>query len=166
MRKWGVIVDDTPRSTGGLQQICTSEGHIIPLSIIRGSLAYMDMVKSTDNNMSTYPHVIFTSDNKWDPSILDDECSPSDFDADLLPLDLPRVNQYGEILNLQSEYYHASTEDSGFYEYVDSCPYEVKQKTTVRIKEHDFEQLRPNFGWTTTSPIKNTLENTTQFARA
>jgi hypothetical protein len=33
MRKWGVLVNDNPRSTGGLQQICTSKGHIIPLSI-------------------------------------------------------------------------------------------------------------------------------------
>jgi hypothetical protein len=48
----------------------------------------MDMVKPTDNVMSTYPHGIFTSDNEWDPKILDEENNPSDFDADLLPLDL------------------------------------------------------------------------------
>jgi hypothetical protein len=84
MRKWGVIVDDNPRPTGGLQQIYTSECHIIPLSI-RGSLAYMDMVKLTDLDMSTYPHVIFTSDDDWDPSILDDDYSPSDLDT-CLPL--------------------------------------------------------------------------------
>jgi hypothetical protein len=33
MRKWGVIVDNNCKSTGGLQYICTSEAHIIPLSI-------------------------------------------------------------------------------------------------------------------------------------
>jgi hypothetical protein len=62
------------------------------------------------------------------PSILDDEYSPSEFDADLLPIDLPdpRVNHYGEILNRRSEYYHASTEDTDFYEYVDTCLYEVQ----------------------------------------
>jgi hypothetical protein len=110
MRKWGNIVNDNPQSTGGLQQIHTSKGHKIPLSIREG-LANMDMVKPTDLDMSTYPHVIFTSDDEWDPNILDDEYSPSDLDTDLLPLDLPgpRVNQYGEILNQQSEYYHAST---------------------------------------------------------
>jgi hypothetical protein len=71
----------------------------------------MEMVNPTENDISTNPHVIFTSDDEWDPSILDDEYSPSDFDSDLLPLDLPDlgVNQYGEILNQQSEYYHAST---------------------------------------------------------
>jgi hypothetical protein len=36
----------------------------------------------------------------------------------------------------------------------------------VRTKEHAFECLRPNFGWTTTNHFKKTLENTTQFARA
>jgi hypothetical protein len=167
MRKWGVNVDDTPQSTGGSQHVYTSKGHIIPLSI-RGGLAYMDMVKPTDNDMSTYPHVIFTSDNEWDPHILDDEYSHSDFDADLLPLDLPdpRVNQYGEILNRKSEYYHASTEDTGLYEYVNTCLYEVKHGRRVRTEEHDFKCLRPNFGWTTTNRIKKTLENTTKFARA
>jgi hypothetical protein len=100
MRKWGVIVDDNPRSAGGLQQIYASEGHIIPLSN-RGGLAYTDMVKPTDNDMSTYHHVMFNSDDDWDPSILDDEYSPSNLGADLLLLHLsdPRVNQYGEILN-------------------------------------------------------------------
>jgi hypothetical protein len=138
-----------PRSTGGLQHICTSEGHMIPLSI-RGCLSYMGMVKPTDNNMSTYPHVIFTSDDEWDPSILDDEYSCSAFDADLLPLDLPnpRVNQYGKILlNQHSENYCASTKYTGFYEYVDTCLHEVKHGGTVRTKEHDFGHIGPNCGW-------------------
>jgi hypothetical protein len=128
----------------------------------------MGIVKPTDEDMSNYPHVMFTSDDEWDPSTLDDEYSPSDFNADLLPLDLPdpRVNQYGEILNWQSEYYHASTEDTGFAKYVDTCLYEIKHGRTVRTKEHDFEGLHPNFGWTTTKRIKKTPENTTQFARA
>jgi hypothetical protein len=88
----------------------------------------MDMVKPTDKNISTYPHVILTSDDDWDTSILDDEYIPSAFDADLLPFDLPdpRGNQYGEILNRKSEYYHASTEDSGFYKYADTCLHDVK----------------------------------------
>jgi hypothetical protein len=124
----------------------------------------MDMVKPTDNNMSTY----FTSDNEWDPSIIDDENSPSDFDADLLPLDLPdlRANHFGEILNWQFQYYHTSTEDEGFHEYVDTCLYEVKHGRTIRTKEHDFERLCPNFGWTTTNHIKKTMENTTHFTKA
>jgi hypothetical protein len=152
MIKWGVIVDDNPRSTGGLQHIYTSEGHIIPLSI-RGGLVYMDMVKATDKDMSTYRQVIFTSDEEWDPGILDDEYSPSDLDADLLPLDLPdlRVNQYGEILNRPSESYHAFTEDSGLYEYVNTCLYEVKHGRMIHTKEHELQCLHPNFGWTTTN---------------
>jgi hypothetical protein len=128
MRKLGVIVNDNTQSTVGLQHICTSEGHITPLSI-RGGLAYMDMVKPTDNDMNTYPHVIFTSDNEWDPSILDDEYNPSDFDADLLPLDIP----------------DPSTEDEGFYQYVNTCLSEVNHGRMVGTKEHEFERLRPNF---------------------
>jgi hypothetical protein len=69
-------------------------------------------------------------------------------------------------LNRQSEYYHASTEDEIFYEYVDTCLYEVKHGRAVCTKEHDFECLHSHFGRTTTNHIKKTLENTTQFARA
>jgi hypothetical protein len=128
----------------------------------------MNMVKKTDKHISAYPNVIFTSNDEWDPSILNDEYSPYDLDAHLLPLDFPhpRINQYGKLLNRQSEYYHTSTEDSGFYEYVDTCLSEVNHGRTVHTKEHESECLRPNFGWTTTYPIKKTLENTTQFARA
>jgi hypothetical protein len=106
----------------------------------------MDMIKPTDLDMSIYPHTIFTSDDKWDPSILDKEYSRSDLDTDLLPLDLPdpRVNQYGEILNRKSEFYHASTEDSGFYEYVNTCLYKVKHGRIIHTKEHDFDHLHPN----------------------
>jgi hypothetical protein len=69
-------------------------------------------------------------------------------------------------MNQQSEYYHASTKDTGFYQYVNTCLYEVMHGRTVCTKEHDFECLRPNFGWTTTNRIKKTLEKTTQFAGA
>jgi hypothetical protein len=128
----------------------------------------MDMIKPTDLDMSIYPHVMFTSDDDWDPPMLHDEYSPSDLDGYLLPLHLPdaRDHQYGEILNWQSEYYHDSTEDSGFYEYVNTWLYEVKHGSMVHTKEHDFECLCPNFGWTTIDHIKKTLENTTQFNRA
>jgi hypothetical protein len=62
MREWGVIVDDNPKYTGGMQQIYTSsEEHFILLSI-RGGLAYMDMVRPTDSYMVTYPRVMFTCD--------------------------------------------------------------------------------------------------------
>jgi hypothetical protein len=147
MNKRGSIVDDNPQSTASLQQICINEGHKIPLSI-RGGFASMDMVKPIDNDMSTYHHVIFTPNDEWDLSILNDEHSPCDFDTDLFPLDLPdpRNNQYGEILNRQSEYYHASTKDTGFYKYVDTCLYEVKHGRTVCTKEqHQKHAERPQF---------------------
>jgi hypothetical protein len=50
--------------------------------------------------------------------------------------------------------------------YVNTCLYEVKHGRTVHTKEHYFECLCPNFGWTTTNYVRTTLENTTQFSRA
>ena len=70
----------------------------------------MDMSQPTDQEMDTYPHVFFTSDMTWDPSILDDEetSDPSIFPEDF-PIDL-LVNQFGEVL--QREVYGQERYDS------------------------------------------------------
>ena len=39
------------------------------------------------------------------------------------------------------------------------------QARTFRVKEPDYEKLRPLFGWMNTKTIKKTFENTTQYAR-
>ena len=70
-------VDDRSKIVGGAQQIETSEGYIIPLSIESG-LVYMHSIRiPTDQDLQNYPHVFFTSPDIWDASVLDHEITPS-----------------------------------------------------------------------------------------
>jgi hypothetical protein len=57
---------------GGLQQIQTLDGYIIPL-IIQDGLTHLNICPYTDQEFETLPHVILTSELEWDPSVLDHE---------------------------------------------------------------------------------------------
>ena len=63
-------VDDRSMRVKGRQCITTLDGYIIPLDIING-LPYMKMCPNTDAEWEELPHVILTSGDEWDPSVLD-----------------------------------------------------------------------------------------------
>jgi hypothetical protein len=70
---YGCDVDERSRKIkGGKQRILTPDGYEIPLSICHG-LAYMDMRPPTEEERKELPYVIMTSDEDWDPSVLDNE---------------------------------------------------------------------------------------------
>ena len=52
--------------------VITREGYIIPLQVKDG-LCYMKMRPPTDEELSSLPHVIVTSDDEWDPSAVDND---------------------------------------------------------------------------------------------
>ncbi|HSN66784.1 MAG TPA: hypothetical protein VLS94_09090, partial [Fusibacter sp.] len=95
LKHFGSLVDDTPKSLGGRQALITPDGYVIPLQI-RNGLAYMDIQQPSNIDMDTYPHVQFTSDMPWDPSILDEEftidelntspCIPTDTQFDIFEI--------------------------------------------------------------------------------
>jgi hypothetical protein len=60
------------RPDPGKQRILTPDGYKIPLKY-RNGLPYMDITYPTTEDIETYPHVYFTKDSTWDPTILDDE---------------------------------------------------------------------------------------------
>ena len=60
-------VDDKSFKVGGKQHIVTLDGYVIPLNV-RNGLAYMDMTKPTDQEYSSLPNVVLTSDSNWDPT--------------------------------------------------------------------------------------------------
>jgi hypothetical protein len=70
-------VDDRSRKVGGLQRILTLDGTVLPLAV-RSGLAYLDIRPPTDEELETLPHIILTSDDVWDPSIMDYEHDASD----------------------------------------------------------------------------------------
>ncbi len=73
-------MDDHPKSFRGTQCIRTTYGYNIPLLFSNG-LPYMKIKPYSDDDWETLPHIFFTSDAPWDPSIFD-----SDFNSKNVPL--------------------------------------------------------------------------------
>ena len=153
LRSFGIEIDDTPRALQGKQRIRTPCGRIIPLSI-RNGLPFMDMSPPTDNDMDTFPHIMFTADIPWDPSSLDNEYDTreevADDDETISDYHHLQVNDYGELMP------EARTSNQ-------------TSRTVPRVvqpKQHDFVRLKPNFAFVPDDRIRQTIENTTQYARA
>ena len=94
-------VDDRSQHFGGAQSIQASEGYVVSLSIEYG-LVYMHSMRiPTDHDLQNYPHVLFTSPDIWDTSVLDHGIPPSlpeainPHSADSLPQD-SNFDAYGE----------------------------------------------------------------------
>jgi len=150
MESFGLIVDDRAQSNGGKQCIVTTEGYVVPLHI-RDGLPYLDMTAPTDDDLERYPHVFFTADTPWDPSVLDQEFSAPDFELPSVALARRdaldgRVDEYGEL-----RYAHQT---------ITAFP------QTVRPRLPDLDFLKPHFMWVPNERIKATLDATTQYYRA
>jgi len=165
LESFGLDVDDRPRLSNrpGRQCITTPDGYKIPLKI-RNGLPYMDMAYPDDDMMAKYPHVYFTADQEWDPSIVDDEFDNFqeeifEEEDDTLAYTSP-VNDFGEL--------------TGNLEYdIDVMLMEVKSEFTMDVNgvkrnkiSPKFDGMRENFLWISTERIKKTLAATTQYARS
>ena len=64
------VNDRSLRVPGGLQRITTNDGYVHPLNLKNG-LPYISIRPYTDEEWDTLPHVIWTSDQEWDPKVLD-----------------------------------------------------------------------------------------------
>jgi hypothetical protein len=58
--------------TGGLQQIMTLDGYVIPL-VVQVRLARLHIRPYTDTKWDSLSHLIFTAADEWDPTIMDHE---------------------------------------------------------------------------------------------
>eukprot|EP00977_Amphora_coffeiformis_P012341 scaffold3048_cov192-Amphora_coffeaeformis.AAC.2 len=101
MESFSLHVDDHGQSNGGMQCIITTEGYVAPIHICEG-LPYIDMSAPSDANLEHYPHVFFTSDSPWDPSVMDQEFSMHDFEIPVLAITRReatdnRVDEFGEV---------------------------------------------------------------------
>ena len=126
------------------------------------------MTKPTTTDMESYPHVIFTSDVTWNPDTIDDEYNVKDLDIneeDHIPsFGWKELNQYGEITDYESNIHKMNTNLHDFETYVDYTVYQV-HFNKGDPKQHDFNRLKPNFGFVPANRIQKTIENTTQFCR-
>ena len=140
LRSFGVQIDDIPQKLGGKQRIKTMCGKTIPLAIRKG-LAYMDMHPPSDYELENYPHVTFTSDMTWDPTILDEE-EPFEIEDDQSepPYGEDDINDFGEHLVRTSDVHEFSSvmdEDDISTESESN----IKDRYNPEINKTDWEQV-------------------------
>ena len=106
----GVTIDDKSKHVGGKQCMRTLEGYVMPFNFFSG-LAYLRMQPYTDTEWDTLPHVILTSDQDWDPTVLDHIMDDDDkwFDTLDEPLTMPGDNNFDEYGNYRHRHIAAST---------------------------------------------------------
>ena len=165
-------VDEKSIKVGGTQLITTLDGYSVPL-LIKDGLAYATSLgRPTDQDMDTYSHVVFTSPDEWDPSVLDhdpphlDGLDPSQVPDQ--PFGDPMFDAYGDFnehiianLNILLD---APPEDCGSYtstSYVSTA--KLHQGSP---QEPDWNALRPFFARTSPSSIKDTFNVTTRHGTA
>jgi hypothetical protein len=92
------INDRSIKIDGGRQQLTTPDGYVIPIDVRRG-LPYITMRPFTDEEFEELPHVLWTSEDDWDPTSLDSVISndPNWYKAEpSTPLPDPMYDEYGE----------------------------------------------------------------------
>ena len=160
-------VDEKSVRVGGTQLITTPDGYYVPL-LIKDGLAYATSLgKPTDQDMDKSPHVVFTSPDEWDPSVLDhdpphlDGLDPSQVPDQ--PFGDPMFDAYGDFieriianLNILLD---APPEDCGSYTEISSVSTANLHQSSPQ--EPDWNALCPFFAWASPSSIKDTFNVTT-----
>ena len=174
------VNDKSAKVKGGKQCITTLDGYVIPLQI-RGGLAYLDMHPPSDEEYDALPHVVFTADTDWNPTIVDNEVDLEEWlDARIEDDDIPGFNEYGDqkfddqgfyrqvnASQLYSQNYFFDAEESTVDNAVASIEHQYRvNNQEVTAKNPNFETLRPFFAWATVDAIKRTFDCTTRWARS
>ena len=87
----------------GKQRIVTKDGYVFPIQI-RNGLPEVDMEKPSKEQFDSFPHVIMTRDDMWDPSVLDNELNLDEFHE---CLQYPAENE--------EAFFDARVDDTGLY---------------------------------------------------
>jgi hypothetical protein len=92
------VHDCSIKIDGGRQQLTTPDGYIIPIDV-RCGLPYITMRPFTDEEFEELLHILWTSEDDWDPTSLDSVISddPNWNEAEPSPpLPNPMYDEYGE----------------------------------------------------------------------
>jgi hypothetical protein len=92
------VNDRSIKIEGGRQQLTTPDGYVIPIDVRHG-LPYITMRPITDKEFEELPHIVWTSEDDWDPTSLDSIISddPNWYKAEPSPsLPNPMYAEYGE----------------------------------------------------------------------
>lgn len=182
MEHFGNHVNDRSCRVGGTQRIVTPDGITLPLCV-HGGLPYLPLRPPTDHELETFPHIIMTSDDDWDPTVLDFVYGDDDdvwHDAitniDELSASSYFFDEFGNyrFRVVASHNIHDCDPD----DVIDACLHDAHSSdnhfitTTYLNFEHhisrpppDYDALAQYFGWLPTNIIKQTLAHTTQWYR-
>jgi hypothetical protein len=92
------VNDHSIKIDGGRQRLTTPDGYVIPIDVRRG-LPYITMRPFTDEEFEELLHVLWTSEDDWDPTSLDSVISddPNWYESEPSPpLPDPIHDEYGE----------------------------------------------------------------------
>ena len=138
-------VHETSVKVGGTQLINTLDGYSVPL-LIKDGLAYVTSIgRSTDQDMDTYPHVLITSPDEWDPSQVPDQLFGVPMFDDCGDFNKPIIANLNNLLDAPP----------GDFE---SCP-EISSVFTANLhqsspQEPDWNTQRPFLAWTSPSSME------------
>jgi hypothetical protein len=181
---YGLSFDEKSSIVGGKQCIRTPEGYVVPL-IIQNGLACLKLRPFTDDEFEQHPHVFFTTEKTWDPSVLDQDPTsdpqwgadatnvppvhiPGRYDTHSVYRDLVFVQATSAVDTSPQDISHSLSPSSDLLD--DDDP-SVNQDLTLCVPRiiasatPDFSQLRPLFGWLPNEFIRNTFARTTQYGR-
>ena len=150
-------VHETSVKVGGTQLINTLDGYSVPL-LIKDGLAYATSIGiSTDQDMDTYPHVLITSPDEWDPSQVPDQLfGVPMFDA-CGDFNKPIIANLNTLLEAPPGDCESCTEISSVF---------TANLHQSSPQEPDWNSQRPFLAWTSTSSIKDTFNVTTRHETA
>ena len=182
------VNDKSLHVSGGLQRIHTNDGYTHPLHIHHG-LPYISMRPFTDDEWDTLPHVVWTSDVEWDPSVLD--CNIED-----------QPDWHESISDLEGGIIHSPFDEYGNYrhrtleihlvgageESLDGHELDLESHVDMIVAHHsilqfqshqlhcnnkllkakspNYEALRPFFLNASADIVRHTFQATTQFAHS
>jgi hypothetical protein len=169
------VKDNSINVKGGLQRIQTNDGYTHPLNVRQG-LPYIQMHPYTDDEWDTLPHVFWTSDATWDPSVLDHDITDGEewVDALEIPQESPHTNLFDEFGTYLGRVQAQSTEV--FYDAnnipnpIDNTLYHCMahllfaNEHEIHQREPDYQALCPHFSILPIDIIERTFKATTQYA--
>ncbi len=175
-------VDDKSVIVGGTQRITTLNGYIHPLNVCSG-LPYCRIRPYTDTEWDTLPHVVWTSDCDWDPTVLDHSID-DDKDWHLgVPnadhVDRPHDSNFNETGDYKHRTVVTHDIDAALEMDIDqilddcvftSCTKEERDtfavfEAYVDPVEPEYDKVAPFLGWLPLEVIKKTFKATTQYVR-
>ena len=158
MEAFGIEISDSNIvSRPGKQHGKTPEGYVIPFEVHQG-LVYMPMRPPTDEEMDKLPQVFMTSDSNWDPS--DYDTNKEEITTEIQQTDAESSGGEDDMEELD----HSEQIQNSLI----ACEGEVVIYRPKSILPHkpDYQKLRPLFGWSSPSKIRDTIRSTTQWYKA